>query len=191
MKSLAAIDGGTGILFGHLYEHFAHQVIPHGGDFRIRNLETNEISVLHLDVKATKKLRQKDDLPRLEITEYGHGHETFPAIDAVTRDPPDVFNMTVNRARQRGLNGLSLFNIFTHLSETHFPRPCPYYWVILPNRFDRFKKQSITDMNRAQRDLLILQFVLELDIVEPTPQQTPTKHKNQGPDREDNKTVKV
>ena len=185
------IDGGTGILFEHLYEHFAHQVIPRGGDFRIRNLETNEISVLHLDPKATTKLHQKDDLRRLEIAEYGHGHETFPAIDAVIRDPPAVFNMTVNRARQRGLNGLSLFDVFTFLSETRFPHPCPYYWVILPNRFDRFEKQSITDMNRDQRDSLILQFVLELDIVEPTPQQTSTKRKNQGPDREDNKTVKV
>jgi len=174
-----------------LYEHFAHQVIPRGGDFPIRNLATNEISVLHLDAKATKKLRQKDDLPRLEITEYGHGHETFPAIDAVTRDPPAVFNVTVNRARQRGLNGSSLFDVFTYLSQTRFPRPCSYYWVILPNQFDRFEKQSIADMNRDQRDLLILQFALELDIVEPTLQQTPTKRKNQGPDREDIKSAKV
>ena len=51
--------------------------------------------------------------------------------------------------------------------------------------------QSITDMNRDQCNSLILQFALELDIVEPTPQQTPTKRKNQGPDREDNKAVKV
>jgi hypothetical protein len=87
---------------------------------------------VHLEPKAIKKLSKVGDLQEVEIHEYGHGHETFPTIDTVVRDPPALFNMTVNHTKQQGLNDSSLRNVFTYLPEDIFPHPCHYYWVILP-----------------------------------------------------------
>lgn len=181
LRSLQA-QGGTGILFGHLYKHFAYQVIPRGGDFHPQPWNKWGIYAIHWakDYKETV-----DDLPSIATHEYGQGHETFPAIDAVVRIPPALFNMTVSRTKQRGLNDSSLSNVFTHLPLDKFPRRCHYYWVILPDRFDNFEKQSISGMSREDRDGLMLQFALELAITEPPPQQNPSKRKGDVEERDE------
>ncbi len=155
------------LLFGHLYENFAHQVIPIGGDFRTRNLSTGNSAILHLEEKTTRQLCNVHDLLKVGDNEYGMGHNTFPGIDAVVRDPPTLFNMTVTHKQQRGLNDITLKSTLNNLPEKTFPRPCHYNWVMPSNRFEDFQKQSVNGIRTKELDSMLEQFAMELSISEP------------------------
>lgn len=161
---------GTALLFGHLYENYAHRAIPRGGDFPTRNLTTGKVSTLHLEPKTTKQLRNVHDLSGIAKDEYGEGFNTFPGLDAVVSDPPNLFNMTVNRNRQRGLNDDAVRDAFNNLPEDTFPRPCRYNWVVPSNRFESFERQSVNGIRTKELDSMMEQFALELSITEPVQQ---------------------
>jgi len=76
LRSLQHRDG-VSLLFGHLYENFAHQVIPIGGDFRTRNLSTGNSAILHLEEKTTRQLCNVHDLLKVGDNEYEMGHNTL------------------------------------------------------------------------------------------------------------------
>lgn len=166
LRSLQNRDG-VPLLFGHLYENFAHQVIPRGGDFLTRNLSTGKSAVLHLKEKASKPLANVHDLSKVGKDEYGMGHNTFPGLDAVVSDPPILFNMTVTRKEQRGMNDTTLKSALDNLPEETFPRPCHYHWVIPSNKFDNFQKQSVNGIRSKELDSMLEQFAMELSISEP------------------------
>lgn len=158
--------GGKGILIGHLYERFAHEVIARGGDFQTRNLITGEISVLHLEPKRTIPLHTVDHLPRLKIDEYGLGDTSFPGIDAVVCDPPSLFKMIVPH-KKKDLNGSEVRSVFDHLPQ--IKPPYPLFWVMPPDRFDEFQEQSIVGMGREEQNEMIEQFALQVAIAYPQP----------------------
>ncbi len=153
-----------------MYENYAHRVIPHGGDFTARNLKSGKVSTLHLEPKTTKQLRNVRDLYGIEKNEYGEGFNTFPGLDAAVSDPPNLFNMTVSRNRQRGLNDDALRDAFNNLPEDTFPRPCRYNWVVPSDRFKNFERQSVNGIRTKELDSMMEQFALELSISEPVQQ---------------------
>jgi hypothetical protein len=161
---------GTAILFGHLYENYAHLLIPHGGDFPTRNLTTGKVSTLHLEPKTTKQLKNVRDLLGIKQNEYGEGFNTFPGLDAAVSDPPNLFNMTMSCSRQRGLNDKAVRNAFNNLPEDTFPRPCHYSWVVPSNKFENFERQSVDGIRTTELNSMMEQFVLELSISEPVQQ---------------------
>lgn len=158
---------GVPLLFGHLYENYAHQVIPRGGAFPTRNLSTGEEGVFHLEQKTTKLLSSVGDVSKVEDGEYGMGHNTFPGIDAVVRDPPSLFNMTVTRKEKRDLSDTTLKSVLDHLPETAYQRPCRYHWVMPTTKFATFQKQSVSGMRTKELDAVVEQFAMELSISEP------------------------
>lgn len=85
-------------------------------------------------------------------------------------DPPNLFNMTVNRNRQRGLNDDAVRDAFNNLPEDTFPRPCRYNWVVPSNRFESFERQSVNGIRTKELDSMMEQFALELSITEPVQQ---------------------
>lgn len=155
------------ILFGHLYEDFAHKVIPEGGEFRTRNLKTGNESVLHITKKTVKHMENVKDLSKLDESDYGKGHNTFPALDSATVDPPALFNMTTALNR-KPMTDTSLTSALTHLQEDRFPRPVPFHWVVPTNRFDTFEKPKVDGMRTKAVDELLDQFVMELSISKST-----------------------
>lgn len=161
---------GVPLLFGHLYENYAHLVIPRGGDFETRNLSTGESTTLHLEPKEKKLLRQVEDLSNISAGEYGWAHNSFPAVDAVMSDPPTLFNMTTNL--KHGLDKTTLKKVLNNLPEETFPRPCHYNWVMPSNKFDNFGKQSISGTSVMELDTMVEQFAMELSISEPIQQHS-------------------
>lgn len=142
-------------------------MISKGGDFHTRNLKTNHTSTLSITEKTVKNMENVGDLSKLDKSDYGKGHNTFPALDAVIRDPPALFNMTTALARKL-LTDTSLRSAFTHLQQSKFPRPVPYHWVVPTSRFGSFERPSVDGMRTKEVDELLDQFVMELSISEPT-----------------------
>jgi hypothetical protein len=147
-------------------------VLPQGGDFPIRNLTTGDVSTLHLEPKTTKQLQNVHGLTTIEQNEYGEGHNTFPAVDAVVSDPPNLFNMTASSNQQRELNGDALRTVFNNLPTDAFPRPCHYNWVVPSDKFESFQKQKASGFRSKELDTMVEQFALELSISDPTKQQS-------------------
>lgn len=156
-------------MFAHLYESFAHLMIPRGGDFRTRHLTTGKSSVFHLEPKVTKPLNNVHDLSKVNEKEYRMGHNTFPALDAITTDPPSLFNMTVTHKPQRGLNENALRSALDNIPTKNFPRPCRYNWVVPSNLYNDFQKQSVNGIRTNELETMLEQFVMELTISEPMP----------------------
>ena len=180
LRNLQLRDG-VSLLFGHLYEDFAHLVIPRGGDFRTRNLSTGDEAVFHLEEKISKPLANVRDLSKVDKNEYGMGRNTFPGLDAVVSDPPVLFNMTINHKRQRGLNDTTLKSVLDNLPEETFPRPCQYNWVVPSNRFETFERQSVNGIRTQELNSMLEQFAMELSISEPVQRHVVVgaKRKNQ------------
>jgi hypothetical protein len=157
----------TAVLFGHLYENYAHQIIPRGGDFLTRNLTTGKESTLHLKPKTTKQLKNVHDLSTIQKHEYGKGFNFFPGLDAAVSHPPNLFNMTVTHSRQHGLNDDTVKDVFNNLPANIFPRPCHYNWVVPSDRFKNFEWQSVNGISTKKLNSMMTQFALELSISEP------------------------
>lgn len=166
LRNLQLRDGAS-LLFGHLYEDFAHLVIPRGGDFRTRNLSTGEEGVFRLDEKIPKPLADVDDLSEVGGNEYGRGRNAFPGLDAVVSNPPALFNMTASHKRQRGMNGAGLEAALYNLPHETFPRPCRYNWVVPADSFGTFERQSASGIRTQELDSVLEQFAMELSISEP------------------------
>eukprot|EP00026_Physarum_polycephalum_P004352 Phypoly_transcript_04370.p1 GENE.Phypoly_transcript_04370~~Phypoly_transcript_04370.p1 ORF type:complete len:622 (+),score=82.74 Phypoly_transcript_04370:133-1998(+) len=187
LELLRGLQGrhGAGVLFGHLYEYYAHVIISQGGQFRVRNLTTNKISTLRLKRMETKYLLEVENISTVGPGEYGQGHNTLPVVSS----PPLLFNMTANNDPHRGLNGNGLKISFSRLPEETFRRPCKYYWVVPSNLFESFQKQTATEMRGGELDLLVNQFVLELSISDTYNQRTsvtkPIKRKGKDQEEDD------
>lgn len=158
---------GSEIFFGHLYESFAHQVLSRGGTFKYRDLENHKIGKFHLKPKSRKLLHNQHSLIGVGVDEYGAGHNTFPAIDAITVNPSALFNMTVAHNRRRGLTE-TLEPILDALPPS-FPLPRPFFWVVPSAMFSTFQKQSATHLRSAVLSGKLHQYVLEVPIEEPAP----------------------
>jgi len=152
------------LLFGRLYEKFAHQVIPRGGMFHTRNLSTGDTGFLKLERKNVKQLHTINDLTTVSEDEYGMAHDAFPGFDAMICNPPILFSVTTPKELQRQLSAAtstSLKASFNKLPET-FEEPFQYHWVVPSNTFAQLENQSVIGTDSQEVD----QYTMELSISE-------------------------
>lgn len=162
-------------------------MIPRGGTFRIRNLSTGNTRVLKLEEKSVKQLHTVDDLSSISKNGYGMGHGTFPGFDAITCNPPILFNVTsatttTNQLQQPRLSISSLKAAFSKLPEA-FPKTFAYYWVVPSNTFEHFARQSVGGKGDQEVD----QFAMELSISEQPVQnsQSTSAKRKQGDEEQE------
>jgi hypothetical protein len=130
--------GNTGQLRGVLFEKYAHTVIAKGGSFKIRDLNTNEESTLHLPIGlSTSFFSNNPQVQDLATNCYFRPiSETFESVDSFIK-PNLLFQMT--GAKNHPCKQTGLRDVLTILGNPSKPQ---LYFVVPPDRFASFKYQS-------------------------------------------------
>lgn len=144
-------------LFGEFFEFYADAVLAFGGEFRVRNLQTNAESLCTLQKTSSQLLLNLSDIETLPDDKFGEGHSKLEGIDAVTRAPPRIFNMTINLRHTVNESAISQA---CNLLQPPGQGKIPFYWVVPTVQYEFFGIRPVSD----EISNLVDQFAFELDL---------------------------
>jgi hypothetical protein len=156
--------GDTGQLRGVLFEKFAHTVIGAGGLFNVRNLQTQEKSILSLSKDLTTVLfSNKLQIQGADNSYFRPVSKNFESVDSFIK-PNLLFQMT--SAKSHPCKQIGIRDVLTILDNPSNPE---FYFVVPPDCFDTFTAQNYHGIDGevlAEKGILkaVKQFVLSLPL---------------------------
>lgn len=148
----------------HLFEIYGHLVFSVGGlTLNCRCLESGNVTKFRLDILQGRRISfGKDTIPTAKDLSGNYyeptDDDTFPAIDSLSLQGMFQFTVGANHP----IHGVQIFGRLCKLYDE--PK---LYFVVPPNRFEAFKKQSIKAKLAKNDDTIISklkQYVLELPV---------------------------
>jgi len=183
---IQASDGSSnfGVLRGHLFEGYCHNVLPKGGKFKIRSLEDSTKKIEELDIKKCEKVifdgTLKADAQKENIY-YCPLCRNFGAVDSWIKNI-GFFQITINL--QHDIKMAEMVDCFSYSKSR-------LYFVVPSSLFESFKKQNFVtktggkaknfspDLNKLE------QYVLSVDL------SLSTEKRKAGSDLNTNSVKKV
>ena len=162
---LQMLGGSPNEISRHLFEIYGHNVFSKGGQtLKCKCLEDETVSEIKLDALNSSRITfGKDTIPTVEALSRSYFEPTdednFPAVDSLS--PQGMFQFTV--ASKHPIRGVKILQMLCKL----YGNESKLYFVVPPDRFENFKKQSFKAKNGTNEVKSIpglKQFVLELPV---------------------------